>query len=117
MRQRVTDSIVDLNELKDRIGDDHKYLNDLINTYVYDLEAKLGRAKMLLIEESLDDLLTLVQSLKGSTSYMNMHYIWQAVCLLENALKRKDLKMINIYFDVLSKEHQRLVEYIDILNN
>jgi len=112
MKKDTLDSITDIEELINKKNDENEYLLDLINEYIQYLKEQLNHISLLLIEDNPEDIMKIVQSLKGAASRLNMHYIWQSVCLLENALKRKDLKMIDIYFEVLIKEHERLVKYL-----
>jgi HPt (histidine-containing phosphotransfer) domain-containing protein len=116
MKTKVVDSIIDLNELANRLSNDQLFMFELLNEYIKDLEEKLNQIEMLLIEGNLPAIKRIVHSLKGSTSFLNVHYIWQAVCLLESALNRNDLKMVDIYFEILKEEQSQLVKYLDTID-
>jgi len=105
--------IIDLNDLTSRFDNDRGFINELLRDFVTDVEKKLNEIHMLLVDDKFDNIGMIVHSLKGSTSYLNIHFMWEAVCLLENAVKRNDIKMMNIYYDIIVEEHKKLSNYLD----
>lgn len=106
-------SVIDRAEVLARVNNDESFLCELLDDFAEDVQAKLLEMKMCVAEGNLDDIRIIAHTLKGTTAYLAANFMREAVCKLEDAIKRKDLKMANIYIRVVEEEHKKLLQYLD----
>lgn len=96
-----------------RFDNDEEFLMEMLNMFVQEVETKLTQIKKDLTENNFDDIRLVAHSLKGITSTLTAFTMRDAVCEMEGAVKRNDIKMIPSFLDTIENEHRKLIRFLN----
>ena len=111
-----TDSLhhaIDLDLLLGRINNDQDFLQELLKDFMQDIQAKLLKLKIYLLDEDFDGIHMIAHTLKSTTAFLTTYFLHEAVCKLENAAKKRDSSMVFTYFKIFENEFSNLIEFLD----
>ncbi len=113
MQNKTENSIFDRSIILARLGNDENFLKELLDDFLEDVHTKLKEMKMHLMNGDLDAIIFIAHSLKGSSGNLAAISMQEAVCQLEDAGKRGDLKMVTECLIVVESEYKKLREFLN----
>lgn len=112
MLNSTAKSVVNLNVLSNQLSDDSEFLRDLLKDFIQDVQSKLTKFKMYLLQNNFEGIRIVAHSLKGTTSYFAADFMNEAARKLETAAERKDARMAFTYFKILEAEFIKFMDQI-----
>ncbi|MBN1271265.1 MAG: Hpt domain-containing protein [Candidatus Aminicenantes bacterium] len=103
-------SPIDRKAVLARIGQDEKFLNELIEMFFKDYREKKSNLKTAIAEKNFNTIQEIGHSIKGASGSLSLPAIQQTAMKMEQAGNERDIKSAKKIFSTLEKEVNRLIE-------
>lgn len=105
-------SPIDFPSALERIGDDKSFLQELLELYKMDFEAKIEGLQSAIDQKNFVSIQELGHSLKGASANLSLPFLQKAALDMECAGRDKNLNKARGALDALSQEFQTLQEFL-----